>query len=120
MSETVWNAKLQVYSMFCGTWFAAGGRKGDFDPEISFRELVGNLTFLASVSRPDIAMAVSLLSRFYTCYTKEHFRYAMRVVRYFQEAVSLGIKYSRIGNELVVYSDSDFAGDYESCVTRTV
>ena len=91
----------------------------DFDPETPIRELIESLIFLASVSRPHIAMVVSLLSQFYTCYTKEQSRHAMRVFLYSRGKTFLGIKYARKGNESMVYSDRYFAGDREPCVSRT-
>ena len=75
--------------------------------------------FLAIVSRPDISMAVSTLSQFYTCYTKDHYQAAIRILRYIKGTTNLGIRYSKCGNELKVYSDSDFAGDPDTCVSRT-
>ena len=82
------------------------------DPKIPFRELVGSLMFAACVSRPDIAYAVNMISKYLSCYTNEHWLAAKRILRYVKETVDYGILYDG-SNELPLtgYSDSDFAGD---------
>ena len=82
------------------------------DPKIPFRELVGSLMFAACVSRPDIAYAVNMISKYLSCYSNEHWLAAKRILRYVKETVDYGILYDG-SNELPLtgYSDSDFAGD---------
>ena len=48
----------------------------------SYRSLIGALLWVANVSRPDVAYAVSTLSRFTSCPTPAHMKAALRVLTY--------------------------------------
>ena len=80
-----------------------------------YREMVGSLLFIASWTRPDIAFAVSELSRFISNPGSVHLTAAKRVFRYLKQTVSDGITY-RLGmdefpiNTLWGFVDSDWAG----------
>lgn len=90
--------------------------KGELDVRFPYREAMGSLIFLAQLTRPDITFAVSLLSRFLTCYTESHWQAVKRIFRYLAGTVNLGICYKK-GNEsseLSGYSDADYAGDVET------
>lgn len=81
---------------------------------VPYRELVGSLMFLATVSRPDFAFAVSFLSRFLTRYKKCRWEAAKRVLRYVKGTINYGLLYRRTNDfNFVCYSDSDYAGDVE-------
>ena len=54
---------------------------------LPYRPLVGSLMYVTSGSRPDIAFAVSKLSRFVNCYHEVHWQAAIRVVRYLSQSV---------------------------------
>ena len=72
-------------------------------------QLIGTLFYTALGTRPDIAFAVTRLSRFNSDPTEEHLRYAKYVLRYLKGTKSLRICYdgsSRAG--LIGYSDSDW------------
>ncbi|KAJ0576790.1 putative RNA-directed DNA polymerase [Helianthus annuus] len=74
-----------------------------------YRSLVGGLIYLTH-SRPDLAYAVSLISRFMQSPSKIHLGAARRVLKYVACTVDHGIWYKK--NEickLVGYSDSDWA-----------
>jgi hypothetical protein len=49
---------------------------------LPYWSLVGSLMYVASGTRPDIAFAVSKLSRFLNCYREVHWQAAVHVVRY--------------------------------------
>jgi hypothetical protein len=49
---------------------------------LPYRSLIGSLMYVASGTRPDIAFAVSKLSRSLNCYRETHWQAALRVVRY--------------------------------------
>lgn len=78
-----------------------------------FRELVGSLMFLATVTRPDLAFSVNLVSRFLSSYNSSHWEAAKRILRYLRGTCHLGIRYKQneTGLELLGFCDSDFAGD---------
>jgi len=78
---------------------------------IPYREAVGSLMFLAVMTRPDIAFAVGQVSRFLNEPSKSHWTAVKRIMRYLAGTKSYGICYQGDCDELMVYSDADFAGD---------
>lgn len=86
--------------------------------QFPFREAVGSLLFLATVSRPDIAFSVNSVSKFLNNYSAEHCYAVKRIIRYVSGTIEYGIMYSRIIEsdkiDLIGYSDADFAGDNET------
>lgn len=87
-----------------------------FDHEQSvfpYREAIGSLLFLSTVTRPDISYGVNLLSRYINNPSSEHVVQLKRIIRYLIMTKDLCIKYQ--GHEcLIGYSDSDFAGDIDT------
>lgn len=83
-----------------------------------YREAVGSLLFLASVTRPDIAFAVNIVCRYVNNPSFQHVNAVKRIIRYLIGTKHIGIQY-KSGHELVGYSDSDFAGDVESRKSTT-
>jgi len=80
---------------------------------IPYREAVGSLMFLAVISRPDIAFAVNVLSRFLNKYNRNQWNVVKHVFKYLIGTAELGIMYKSGENNFVLegYSDADFAGD---------
>ena len=79
-----------------------------------YREAIGCLLFLSSVSRPDISFAVNVLSRYVNNPGPQHVNALKRVIRYLIKTKNLCIKYSGESSGLVGYSDSDFANDIDT------
>ena len=85
------------------------------DPNVPYRELVGELQYLVTCTRPDIANAVRSLGRHTDAYTTENYARAKRVLRYLKETRTFGLIYKREeavpNNEWMVcaYSDADHA-----------
>ena len=50
--------------------------------DLPYQELVGSLMYLAVITRPDIAYAVSTLAQYMSCYNRHHWTAAKRVLRY--------------------------------------
>jgi len=77
-----------------------------------YAELVGSLLYVSTTTRPDIAFAVGVLSRFMSCPEQDHMRAAKGVLRYLRGTTRLGVQYG--GNEaLQGYVDADWAGDID-------
>jgi len=75
-----------------------------------YEELVGSLPYLSTTTRPDIAFAIGVLSRFVSCPEQDHMRVAKGVLRSLRGTSRLGVVYG--GNEpLQGYVDADWAGD---------
>ena len=74
-----------------------------------YQQLISTLLYAALGTRPDIAFAVTWLSRFNSDPTEEHLRYAKYVLRYLKGTKSLWIYYNGSSNAgLIGYSDSDW------------
>ena len=87
------------------------------DP-VRYQELVGALLYLSTCTRPDIAHSVGVLSRYMAAPTDEHWRAALRVLRYVYSTRSMGIVYGKSA-ELHGYCDADFAGDIDTARSTT-
>ena len=83
--------------------------------EFPYAELVGSLLYLTVNTRPDLAHAASVLSRFMSCATQEHWKAAKRVLRYIAGSLDRGLVYTCGAPLIEVYTDSDYAGDPDSC-----
>ncbi|XP_074328266.1 secreted RxLR effector protein 161-like [Apium graveolens] len=78
-----------------------------------YRKLVGNMMYITT-TRPDIVFVVHLLNKYMSRPTKLHLLVAKRVLSYLQGTSDFGLFYKKNGNnELIGYTDSDYAGDIE-------
>ena len=75
-----------------------------------YREAVGSLIFLQTVSRPDISFAVNVVSRDLENPTEEHWRLVKRILRYLKGTSALGLLYGKTG-DFITFSDADYASD---------
>jgi hypothetical protein len=85
-------------------------------PEVPFREAVGSLMYLAVGTRPDIAFAVGRVSQHLSNFTLEDWKDVKRILRYIKGTADMGLLF-KAGcdkQQIVVYSDADFAGDANS------
>lgn len=77
-----------------------------------YQQLVGCLQWISSSTRPDIAHAVSQLSRFNAAWTDDHWQLAKHVLRFLKGTKDTKITYSHdVSPQHVpeVYSDADFS-----------
>lgn len=91
-------------------------KEDDKSISVPYREAVGSLVFLASISRPDIAFAVNIVSKFVNNYNQEHWQAVKRIFAYLKGTVDYKIQYISCGEEceLTGFSDADFANDVET------
>ena len=76
-----------------------------------YRQLVGSLIYL-TVTRPDIAHAVGMVSKFMDVPRSVHYATVLRILRYVKGTLYHGLHYSsRSSLEFHTYSDADWAGD---------
>ncbi|KAK2966742.1 hypothetical protein RJ640_001066 [Escallonia rubra] len=79
------------------------------DPE-KYRRLVGKLNYL-TVTRPDIAYAVSTFSQFMSEPTVKHWAALKEIMCYLKGAPGLGLLYSNHGHSCIeCFSDADWVG----------
>ncbi|CAI7757818.1 unnamed protein product [Closterium sp. NIES-54] len=79
-----------------------------------YQSIVGSLMYASTTTQPQIAYAMSQLSKVVSCPKAFHLQVAKRVLRYLKGCVKLGIFYpthSKPQVELVGFSDADYAGD---------
>lgn len=76
------------------------------------REMIGQLSFVAQWTRPDITFTVNYLSRFASKPTKSLVIALKRVMRYLKGSLDCLLKFRGSGSKILeVYVDSDYAGD---------
>ncbi|KAM2209148.1 hypothetical protein ACFXTI_025049 [Malus domestica] len=86
---------------------------GEMVDNTFYKQIVVSLMYLI-VTRPDMAFIVSLISRYMKRPTEMHLQAAKRALRYVKGTIGLGVFYRKKGNqELLGYSDSDYAGDQD-------
>jgi hypothetical protein len=90
----------------------------DILTDIPYRELVGTLLYIMMSCRPDICFTCNILSRYLDCPTNELWKLAIKTVYYLRSTKTIGIKFGDIDhintNRLIVFSDSDWSGDFDS------
>lgn len=78
-----------------------------------YRQAVGALAYLMTGTRPDIAYAISVVSRNLDSPTKENVQTAKRIFRYLKGTIGKGITYAS-NKALECYSDADHGGDLDT------
>ena len=76
-----------------------------------YQSAVGSLMYAMLGTRPDIAYAVSLVSRYSANPTPAHWNAVVRIFRYLRGTVHYELVYKGSLQELTGYTDSDWAGD---------
>ena len=74
------------------------------------------------LTKPDISYVVSLVSRFMTNPSYEHWRAVQWIIRYLKGTLEVGLVYGgedKSGHTLIDYVDADFAGDLDKRRSQT-
>ena len=84
----------------------------EVDPK-EYQAIVGSLMYIALATRPDIAFAVSVLSRYNSQPCTSHLTAAKWVLCYLRKMADHSLHFNGNGNdgEITGYSDSDWAND---------
>jgi len=105
-------------SEFIGTPLEVGlqlATADESDDALPYREAVGSLMFLMVGTRPDLTFAIGKLSRFVSCYGKEHWAAIKRVLQYVKSSMDKELVFDKISScVLQSFSDADCAGDHET------
>ncbi len=81
-------------------------------PISDYRSLIGALLFVSTGTRPDVSFPTNYLSRFQTCATNLHFRYALRILKYLQLTRNLKLIFqSKEASAIDVWANADSAAD---------
>lgn len=91
------------------------GDHGTTVDETCFKQLMGGSLMYLTATHPDIMFSVSLSSRYMGKPTKLHLQAAKRIMRYLKGTTDYGIMYKKGAKdgELLVFTDSDYAGDVD-------
>jgi hypothetical protein len=87
------------------------------EPKFPYRSAVGSLIHLMRSTRPDIAVAVSIVSRYLDRPTKVHCDMVRRIFQYLAKTPDVGLVYKSdiIGPlTLVGYTDASYANSFEA------
>ena len=82
----------------------------DKDHRELYRRIIGSLHYAAWCTRPDIATAVSILSRVQKAPTESHLNAAKRVLKYLKHTAHVGISFSTksASSDLIGHADADW------------
>ncbi|XP_031258371.1 secreted RxLR effector protein 161-like [Pistacia vera] len=88
---------------------------------IPYTNVIGSTMYVMISTRPDLAFAISLLSRYMSNPGIEHWVALEWLLRYINSSVHVGLDYCKrnIALDLVGYVDSDFAGDRDTRKSTT-
>jgi transposase InsO family protein len=87
------------------------------EDETTYRSLIGSLMYLMLCTRPDIAFAVGVLSKFSSNPKKSHMLAARHLLRYINKTATLSLHLGPFQDTTlrpVLYSDADWGGDQET------
>ncbi|KAL2230353.1 UNVERIFIED_CONTAM: Retrovirus-related Pol polyprotein from transposon TNT 1-94 [Sesamum indicum] len=89
--------------------------------KIPYSNVIGSIMFLMVCSRPDVAYAISCLSRYMSNPGSPHWEALKWLLRYLRGSINVGIKFSRNSEnaKLVGYVDSNYANDRDSRKSTT-
>ena len=86
--------------------------------KLPYASMIGSIMYAMISTRPDIAQAVSITSRFMSNHGKEHWSALKWLMRYMKGASDIGILFDGAkevcGDALVGWSDSDFVGNIDT------
>jgi hypothetical protein len=89
-----------------------------YEPKLAevkwYQRAVGSLMYAMLGTRPDIAYAVSVVSRYAAKPTPTHKAAVTRILRYLRKTIDYALVFKGELAVLAGYSDSDWAGDYDS------
>ena len=79
-----------------------------FEPKTQYQECVGGLMYIASVSRPDLCLPVSILAKHMASPAPRHWEQLKGLLRYVNGTRNLGITYGVSSSTLDCFTDSDW------------
>ncbi|RVW41324.1 Retrovirus-related Pol polyprotein from transposon TNT 1-94 [Vitis vinifera] len=88
-----------------------------FMERILYASMVGSVMYTMVCSRPDLAYAVSMISRYMSCLGKPHWQVVKWLFQYLGSTRSLGLVYggnSQLGTQLQGFVDADYVGNIDT------
>ena len=86
-----------------------------------YQKIIGCLTYVTTATRPDLAAAVGILSKYMTKPSQEHWKGVKRILRYIKGTLNFGITFQAKDQTCILtgYSDADWANDTETRRSRS-
>ena len=81
---------------------------------LRYQSAVGSLMYAMLGTRPDLAFAVSVVSRYASNPNEAHWQAVKRIFRYIKGTIGLKLTYRGKMDDLTGYSDADWAGDHDT------
>ena len=79
---------------------------------LPYRQVVGSIMYAMTGTRPDLAYAVGVLSRYNASYGLEHWEAALKTLRYMKYTMETSLVFEHESKwELTAYVDADYATD---------
>ena len=78
---------------------------------VPYREAIGSLTYLATVSRPDMSFSVGQASRYCEEPKVQHWTAVKKILAYVKGTAQHGIRYTLTADGITGFCDSEYAGD---------
>ena len=88
----------------------------EYMSKVPYSNAVGSLMYAMVCTRPDISHAVGTVSRYMHDPGKEHWQAVKWILRYIQKTLDVGLIFEKddmVGQHVVGYCDSDYAGDFD-------
>ena len=88
----------------------------EYMSKVPYSNTVGSLMYAIVCTRPDISHAVGTVSRYMHNPGKEHWQVVKWILRYIQKTLDVGLIFEKdgmVGQHVVGYCDSDYAGDLD-------
>ncbi|KAJ9544788.1 hypothetical protein OSB04_024495, partial [Centaurea solstitialis] len=85
--------------------------RGEGVAQVKYSRIVGSLMYLMSCTRPDLAFAVSRLSRYTSNPSSEHWKSMIQVLRYLRYTRDYGLHYSRYPAVIEGFSYANWISD---------
>ena len=87
--------------------------------KVSYASAIGNLMYVMVCTRPDIAHAVGIVSKFMSRPRKQHQEVVKWIMRYLKGSSDTCLCFTGASLKLQSYVDADFAGDIDSRKSTT-
>jgi hypothetical protein len=85
--------------------------RGEGVAQLEYSRIIGSLMYLMTCTRPDLAYAVSRLSRYTSNPSSEHWKSMTRVLRYIRYTRDYGLHYNRDPAVIEGYCDANWISD---------
>ncbi|KAJ0754654.1 putative RNA-directed DNA polymerase [Helianthus annuus] len=85
--------------------------RGESVSQLEYSRIIGSLMYLMTCTRPDLAYAVSRLSRYTSNPSEDHWKAITRVLRYIRYTRDYGLHYTRDPAVIEGYTDANWISD---------